>query len=135
MLAAMILNAAIGTGFVHAVPSPPADIPVEVYQNRRARLMAALGGCLAVISAQGEVSGITEDYRQDADFFWLTGLNEPGAHLVFQPKAPYRKVTLVLKPRDPEAERWTGPRDPVSPALLSKYGVDRVTRGDPDAVW
>ena len=55
MLAAMILNATLGTNFVHTVPSPPADIPVEVYQNRRARLMAALGGCLAVISAQGEV--------------------------------------------------------------------------------
>jgi Xaa-Pro aminopeptidase len=132
MLAAMILSASMGAGFVHPAPTPAADLPVDVYRSRRARLMSALGGCLAVISSQGEVEGITEDYRQDADFYWLTGINEPHAHLVLQPKSPYRKVTLILKPRDPEAERWTGPRDPVSPDLLEKYGVDRVSRGEPD---
>jgi Xaa-Pro aminopeptidase len=118
--------------FVHPLPTPPAELPTEVYQERRARVMAALGGCATVISSQGQVSGITEDYRQDGDFFWLTGINEPDAHLVLQPKSAYRKVILVLKPRDPEAERWTGPRDPVSPDLLKKYGVDRVLRGTPD---
>ena len=132
MLAGIVLTAAVSGNFVHPAPTPPADLPVEIYQNRRARLMAALGGCMAVLSSQGEVSGITEDYRQDGDFYWLTGVNEPNAHLVLQPKAPYRKVTLILKSRDPEAERWTGPREPISPDLLKKYGVDRVSRGAPD---
>jgi Xaa-Pro aminopeptidase len=112
---------------------PPADLPVTVYEQRRTRVLADLGGCAAVISSQGEVNGITEDYRQDADFYWLTGINEPNAHLVLQPKSQHRKVLLFLKARDPEAERWTGPREPVSPALLAKYGVDRVLRGSPDA--
>jgi Xaa-Pro aminopeptidase len=85
-----------------------------------------------VISSQGETSGITEDYRQDADFYWLTGINEPGAHLVLQPKAPFRKVTLFLKSRDPEAERWTGAREAISPDLNERYGVDLVRRGSPD---
>ena len=76
--------------------------------------MKALDGCIAVIAAQGETSGITEDFRQDADFFWLTGINEPGAYLVLAPKSPYTKSTLYLKPRDPEAERWTGPREKAS---------------------
>ena len=134
MLSALLLNAAVAAGFTHPQPSPPPDLPVEVYQARRARVLAELGGCVAVLSSQGEVSGITEDYRQDADFFWLTGLNEPDAHLVLQPKSPYRKVTLFLKPRDPEAERWTGPREPVSPDLLARYGVDRVQRGSPETV-
>jgi Xaa-Pro aminopeptidase len=134
MLSALLLNAAVAGGFVHPQPSPPADLPVEVYQARRARVLAELGGCIGVLSSQGEVSGVTEDYRQDADFLWLTGVNEPDAHLVLQPKSPYRKVTLLLKARDPEAERWTGPREPVSPDLLKKYGVDRVVRGSPDTV-
>jgi Xaa-Pro aminopeptidase len=51
---------------------------------------------------------------------------------VFAPKAPFNKVTLFLKPRDPEAERWTGPREPISPELKDRYGVDRVRRGSPD---
>ncbi|MGC1387264.1 MAG: Xaa-Pro peptidase family protein [Steroidobacteraceae bacterium] len=133
MLSALLLAANVSGSFAHPNPSPPPELPVAVYQQRRARLLAELGGCAAVVSSQGEVSGITEDYRQDADFYWLTGINEPDAHLVLQPKSPYRKVVLFLKPRDPEAERWTGPREPVSPELLEKYGVDRVLRGPPDS--
>jgi Xaa-Pro aminopeptidase len=132
MLTAMALTATLGAAFVHVEPTPPADLPVAVYQERRARLMSALGGCIAVISAQGEASGITEDYRQDADFYWLTGINEPQAHLVLQPRSVYRKVVLYLKPRDPEAERWTGPRAPISPELNARYGVDHVLRGTPE---
>ncbi|MBS0375048.1 MAG: aminopeptidase P family protein [Proteobacteria bacterium] len=134
MLTALLLGAAVGAGFEHPSPSPPAELPAEVYAARRGRVLAEIGGCVAVLSAQGEVRGLTEDYRQDADFYWLTGVNEPGAHLVLQPKSPYRKTTLFLKPRDPEAERWTGPREPISPDLVARYGVDRVLRGSPEGV-
>ena len=132
MLTTLMLAAAAG-GFAHPNPTPPADLPPAVYRQRRARVMAELGGCVAVIASRGDMQGITEDYRQDADFYWLTGINEPDAYLVFQPKSPYRKVVLSLKSRDPEAERWTGPREPVSPQLLEKYGVDRVLRGVPES--
>lgn len=128
MMTTLLLAAALGAGFEHPSPAPPPDLPVEVYQQRRARLLAGLNGCVAILSAQGEASGVVEDFRQDADFYWATGVNEPGAALVLQPKSPYRKVTLVLKTRDPEAERWTGPRDPISPDLEEKLGVDRVVR-------
>jgi Xaa-Pro aminopeptidase len=133
MINSILLAAAISGNFVHPNPPPPAELPVEVFQQRRTRLLAELGDCAAVISSQGEMQGITEDYRQDADFFWLTGINEPDAHLLLQPKSPYRKVVLFLRSRDPEAERWTGPREPVSPELLKKYGVDRVMRGSPES--
>jgi Xaa-Pro aminopeptidase len=132
MLLSLVLAAGVGGAFVHPHPAPPADLPVAVYQQRRARVMAEIGDCAAVIASQGEVNGITEDYRQDADFYWLTGINEPNAYLVFLPKSHYRKVLLFLKPRDPEAERWTGAREPVSPELIKKYGVDRVARGSPE---
>jgi Xaa-Pro aminopeptidase len=133
MLHTLVLAATVGGAFVHPHPAPPADLPVTVYQQRRARVMAEIGDCAAVIASQGEVNGITEDYRQDADFYWLTGINEPNSYLVLLPKSHYRKVLLFLKPRDPEAERWTGPREPVSPDLIKKYGVDRVLRGSPEA--
>jgi Xaa-Pro aminopeptidase len=133
MLDLLVLAAGLNGTFVHPNPAPPAELPVAVYQQRRARVLAQLGDCVALISSQGEVNGITEDYRQDADFYWLTGINEPDAHLMLQPKSPYRKIVLFLKARDPEAERWTGPREPVSPELLKKYGVDRVLRGSPES--
>ena len=132
MITTLALMATLSAAFVHPQPSPPADLPASVYQERRARVLAALDGCAAVISAQGETSGITEDFRQDADFYWLTGINEPQANLVLQPKSQYRKTVLYLKARDPEAERWTGPRAPISPDLVAKYGVDQVLRGTPE---
>ena len=132
MISTFLAAAALAGSFQHPTPSPPADLAAGDYRERRDRLMKALDGCIAVIGAQGEVSGITEDYRQDGDFYWLTGINEPGAFLVFAPKAPFNKVTLFLKARDPEAERWTGPREPISPELKERYGVDRVRRGSPD---
>jgi Xaa-Pro aminopeptidase len=132
MLSLLILTAAVSGSFVHPALTPAPEIPVEVYHQRRDRVLSALDGCLAVVSAQGDVSGVTEDFRQDGDFFWLTGVNEPDAHLILAPKSRYSKAVLYLKSRDPEAERWTGPRDPVSPALLTRYGVDRVRRGSPE---
>ena len=127
-----LLAAALSAAFEHPTPAPPADLPVQVYQERRARVLKALEGCITVIAAQGEVSGITEDFRQDADFYWLTGINEADAFLVFAPKAPFNKVTLYLHARDPEKERWTGPREAISPELIARYGVDKVRRGTPD---
>ena len=130
----LVAALALAAGFVHPTPSPPAELPASVYQARRAKVMKALGGCAAVIESQGGVNGITEDFRQDGDFYWLTGINEPGAWLELVPKSAYRKVRLYLKPRDPEAERWTGPREAITPALAEKYGVDRVLRGKPGLV-
>jgi len=125
MLIALLL------AFSHPNPQPPPDLPASVYRERRERVMKDLGGCATAIAAQGAAPpGPVSEFRQDDDFYWLTGVNEPDAWLVLFPKAKYRRQVLFLKPRDPELERWTGPRDPISPALKEKYGVDYVVRGN-----
>lgn len=111
-----------------ATTAAVAELPASVYRARRERVMQELGSCIAVIAAQGEGE---EPYRQDGDFLWLTGVGEPDAWLLLAPKAKYEKATLYLAPRDPERERWTGAREPLSPALEKKLGVDRVLRGRP----
>jgi len=126
----MILALFAAAGFAHPNPQPPPDLPPSVYRERRERVMKELGGCATAVAAQGEPLGIVQEYRQDGDFLWLTGINEPSAWIVLLPKAKYNRHVLFLKPRDPEAERWTGPRDPLSPALKEKYGVDEVRRGE-----
>jgi Xaa-Pro aminopeptidase len=128
MLPALVLAAS----FTHPTPQPPPELPASVYQARREAVMKALDGCLALLSAEGETNGVTETFRQDGDFYWLTGLNESGAWLLLDPQAKYDRATLFLRSRDPEHERWTGPREPISPALKKKYGVDRIVRGQPD---
>jgi Xaa-Pro aminopeptidase len=112
--------------------SPPPLLPPAAYRDRRERLMRELDGCVAVLASRGEAAGVTEDFRQDGDFLWLTGVDEQDAWVLLAPKAKYDRSQLFLRPRDPERERWTGSRDALSPAMLERYGVDRVLRGRPD---
>jgi Xaa-Pro aminopeptidase len=125
---------ALVAALLAASPAPalPSDLPAAVYRERRERVMRELEGCVAVLAARGDTRGVTEDYRQDGDFLWLTGLNESDAWLLLAPRAKYDRVSLFLRPRDPERERWTGPREAISPALRERYGMDRVARGRPD---
>jgi Xaa-Pro aminopeptidase len=125
----MLLPLLAAAGFTHPNPQPPPELPASLYRERRERVMKEIGGCATAIAAQGEPTGVVQEYRQDNDFFWLTGINEPGAWLILMPKAKYRRHVLFLRPRDPEAERWTGPRAPLSPSLKAQYAVDEVRRG------
>ena len=125
-----MLLALLAVAFAHPLPQPPPDLPASIYKERREKVMKELGGCAAALTAQGaQPPGPVGEYRQDDDFFWLTGINEPGAWVVLLPKAKLDKTHLFLRPRDPEAERWTGPRAPMTPALREKYGFDQVKRG------
>jgi len=129
---AMLFMLVAAAAITHPTPQPPPELPASVYQARRDRVLSELGGCVAVLAAQGEPSGVTEDFRQDGDFLWLTGVTEPDAWLLLSPKSKYGRTALFLRPRDPERERWTGPRAPLSPALRERYGVDVMGRGRPD---
>jgi len=132
MLSALLLPVLAASRFPHPNPQPPPSLPPAIYRERQARVMKELEGCAATLAAQGDAVGPTEDYRQDSDFLWLTGVSEKGGWIVFHPKGKFIKTTLYLRARDPEAERWTGPRDPLSPALKDKFGVDAVRRGRGD---
>jgi Xaa-Pro aminopeptidase len=127
MFLALLLAA---PSFVHPAPQPPPELPAQVYRDRRERVLKELAGCATVLAAQGQPVGPTADFKQDDDFYWLTGISEPDAWLVLAPKQKYNRVSLYLKARDPEAEQWTGPREPLSPALKEKYGVDSIRRGN-----
>lgn len=64
-------------------------------------------------------------FRQDSDFWYLTGFPEPDAIAVIDPgnkKAPY---TLYVRPRDPEMETWFGRRAGVE-GTVRKFGADRA---------
>jgi len=49
-------------------------------------------------------------FRQDSDFLYLTGFNEPDALLVLAPGRDGGEQLLFCRERDPERERWDGPR-------------------------
>ncbi|MBV9214565.1 MAG: aminopeptidase P N-terminal domain-containing protein [Acidobacteria bacterium] len=63
-------------------------------------------------------------FRQDSDFWYLTGFPEPDAIAVIDPssKTPY---SLYVRPRDLEMETWFGRRQGVDGAVKN-YGADRA---------
>lgn len=98
------------------VGSPAGAVPVERLAARRAAVLERVGtGVLLLRSADPrDVEGDypqDSDYREDNDFFYLTGLESPGGWLLL---AAYpdgrREEVLYLPARDPAMERWTGPK-------------------------
>ena len=47
-------------------------------------------------------------YRQNSDFYYLTGFEEPDAVAVFIPNRPQGSFILFNRARNPSAEVWTG---------------------------
>ncbi len=70
--------------FAHSLEKQPAS----VYHARRMALGAKLHGGVAVLFAAEEAQLDFMPYRQDADFYYLTGWNEPGAALLIVAEAP-----------------------------------------------
>ncbi|PRH83559.1 aminopeptidase P N-terminal domain-containing protein [Arenimonas caeni] len=62
-------------------------------------------------------------YRQDSDFWYLSGFPEPEAVLVLVPGRKHGEVLLFCRDRDPEREAWDGPRAGAEGAVEA-YGVD-----------
>jgi len=113
--------------FAHSLDRQPAS----VYHARRAAMAARLRGGVAVFFAAEEPQLDFMPYRQDADFYYLTGWNEPGAALLIvgdAPQAPtprgYKEV-LFLPTRDLRMETYTGAKlDAASPSVIEATGVD-----------
>src|SRR6185503_2198743 len=62
--------------------------------------------------------------RQDSDFFYLTGFEEPDALAVIKPEGD-TKYTLFVRPRDPEREIWDGRRAGVEGAK-NDFGAEEA---------
>jgi Xaa-Pro aminopeptidase len=106
-----------------------------VYQARREALAREMHGGVALLFGNYEPSMEYQDFRQDEDFYYLTGWNEPGAALLVEdavaakggkPALPYREV-LLLPERNLHAELYTGVKlDAASPDATSVTGVREV---------
>lgn len=98
------------------------------YRQRREQLMAKIGNGTAIFrSAPTAVMHNDVEYifRQDSDFFYLTGFNEAEAVAVLAPHHPEHRFVLFVQPKDPEKETWTGYRYGVEGAK-EKFGADEA---------
>src|SRR5918996_3853402 len=95
--------------------SPAGPVPVDRLIARREALIERIRTGVAVVRS-GNLRSLERDYpqdsnyREDNDFFYLTGLEAPGGWLVLvgRESAP-DSVILYLPEREPGFESWSGP--------------------------
>jgi Xaa-Pro aminopeptidase len=106
-----LLSVAVAGLFFMAVPSaqPPLftdALPAAEFAARRSRVMEQIGDAAAVIQGAAEIPAYLK-FRQNNQFFYLTGVEVPRAILVVDGKA--KTSTLFVQPRDERTERSEGP--------------------------
>ncbi|KAF7728038.1 hypothetical protein EC973_006674 [Apophysomyces ossiformis] len=62
-------------------------------------------------------------FRQESNFFYVTGVSEPGFHVVID--ITTKHIQLIAPPVNPDEVMWMGMPDSLE-ALASKYDVDEV---------
>jgi len=102
-------------------------LPTE-YEERRQQLMAKISTGTAIFKS-APVAVMHNDveyaFRQDSDFYYLTGFNEPEAVAVLAPHHEEHRFILFVQPKEREKEVWTGYRTGVE-AAKEKYGADEA---------
>src|SRR5579863_2542699 len=83
------------------------------YQRRRERFVEAMGDAVAVFPSAQDIIRTNDsdfDFRQDSDFYYLTGFDEPESVLVLAPRHPSVKSALFVRPHEKDKEIWNGLR-------------------------
>ena len=111
------------------------------YRSRRIALSQKLNGGVAILFAGTEAEGpsATYGFRQDNNFYYLTGWTEPGAALVIAaqvtghdstPGRQYSEI-LFLPVHNATQEKWTGPKlGADNPQATAITGFERVVNLD-----
>ena len=102
------------------------------FQQRRKALAKKMGNASIALIPAATVQWRNHDnpypFRQDSDFYYLSGFNEPDALLVVAAKGvagKKRQSILFTHPHDPEHARWEGERLGVERAVKT-LGVDQA---------
>ena len=97
-----------------------------MYETRRQQLFDLLGDGIAVMKAASEATRNRDteyEFRQDSDFYYVTGFEEPDSIAVLNPIHPTERFVLFVRPKDKEQETWVGRRAGVEGAI-DAYGAD-----------
>ncbi|MCG5535770.1 Xaa-Pro aminopeptidase [Ectothiorhodospira mobilis] len=107
----------------------PNKTQLQEHAHRRRRLMEAMGeGAIAIVPGAPERTrnrDVTHPFRQDSDFWYLTGFVEPEAVAVLVPGRSEGDYVLFCRERDPEKETWNGRRAGTEGAVRD-FGADEA---------
>ncbi len=103
-------------------------MPTSIFAERRTRFFDAMKDGVAIFRSAPVFprnSDVDHPYRQDSDFFFLTGFDEPESYAVLEKSGRTRRFSLYVRPADPEMEVWYGRR--AGPAgALKDFGADEA---------
>jgi len=98
------------------------------FKNRRNKVLGEMTDGVALISS-GKLQVRSNDtefpFRQESNFYYLTGFNEPDCLLLLCKKDKESKSILFLREKDPEMEMWVGKRLGVKDAC-SNLDIDEA---------
>jgi len=97
--------------------------PASEFAARRAAVMQAIGDGVAILQGATE-RPVYKQFRQGAQFFYLTGVEAPRAILLIDGRA--KASTLFLPARDERMERSEGPVLVPGPDAERVTGIERV---------
>jgi Xaa-Pro aminopeptidase len=93
------------------------------FSARRKALMEKIPGSVAVIQGAVEPRAYVP-FRQNNDFYYLTGVESPGAFLLID-SARHRSI-LFLPPRNASLEQWEGPSLVAGEEAQASTGIEEV---------
>jgi Xaa-Pro aminopeptidase len=100
----------------------------EELTRRRERLSRRVSAAAVLLVSAPRAIRSNDDhypYRQDSDFHYLTGFDEPEAVALLLPGENRPRYLLFVRPRDPVRETWDGRRSGVEGAV-SVHGADEA---------
>ncbi|HEY2037131.1 MAG TPA: Xaa-Pro aminopeptidase [Steroidobacteraceae bacterium] len=102
------------------------DLRIEFARRRRALLKLMGRDSIAILPAapvRHRNNDVEYAYRQDSDFYYLTGFDEPESVAVLVPGRDHAEYILFVRERDPARETWDGRR--AGPAGARRaFGAD-----------
>ncbi len=101
--------------------------PIEEFANRRDRVIEAIGEGAAILQGATEYPGYLK-FRQNNQFFYLTGVEVPRAILIVDGKSG--TSTLYLQPRNERLEASEGPVLVPGSDAEQLTGIDLVVSRD-----
>ncbi len=108
------------------------------YRKRRRALMRMMGDDAIAVIPSSETHTRNRDveypFRQDSDFLYLTGFEEPEAVAVLIPQRPHGEFILFCREKDREREIWDGRRLGVEGAIEELGADDAFPIGDIDEI-
>ncbi|HLK54929.1 MAG TPA: Xaa-Pro aminopeptidase [Chthonomonadaceae bacterium] len=126
------------TAFIAAPPKPLDGFAPEEFRARRDALRATCPDGIILLRGSTEDEVVKPvNFRQNTAFWYLTGVETPGAFLVLLPEgisaragnkdlAPEVREVLYLPARNATTETWTGPKLGPGEETQTATGIARV---------